>query len=179
MNNRLIARPPMAYLTVGAVALLCAWFFSRAPETDFSGTSSSEMTGNTQPTTAAGHGFTLFADIADLDPALLDRPLLTKGRRPFSAVMEPEEVLVEPEPISEPDLIEEPPKNSPRPQIAMRGYINSDGAPKALLIWNDDPNEHWYAMAAEKDGWRIVAIESQSVRVSDGTDEITVKLYDE
>lgn len=177
MKYMSLASPPKAYLTVIVTALLCGWLFARIPRPVEPEAVVEDTAVETQAPVATSFSLLLDAYPGQQNDDVRGRPLMMKGRRPFSTpALQPVAALpTEPEVAPEP----EPPTIPSLPSIAMLGFVEIDGKPRALLRWNGDTDEEWYAPDAVRDGWSIVAIESQSVRVSNGTDEITVKMFGE
>lgn len=168
--------PPKAQMLVIVTALLAGGLATRLPDPALPGTPAGGGGGGTA-VAETPQPFRLYTGPGIIAEDILARPLLSQSRKPAPTGPAPEETAVLPE--ARPQA-EDPPDTAlppARPQVALRGFMDKGAAPRALISWGDDGVEEWYGLGDERDGWRIVAIGENSVRIASETDEFTVNLF--
>jgi hypothetical protein len=158
--------PPLLHLTLLAVVLpLAAW---RLDVLSTAGTlpSSGGQTANAAPGTAADA--TLSADEpaeSDIDlAALAARPLFSKGRQGTAAA-----------PVAQDTAAASPPEQ----QLRMLGFINDGTRSTAILAIGDDLREEVVAEGDEVAGMTIRQITPDSLTLTAGGKEMTIKMFDQ
>ena len=158
--------PPLLHLTLLAVVLpLAVWRLDTIATTG-----TLPPTGG-QTTTAASGTATDIAPSADqpADPnidlaALSARPLFAKGRQGTTTAT-----------VAQDTATETPPEQ----QLRMLGFINDGTRRRAILAIGDDLREEVVAEGDQIDGLTIRTITPDSLTLTAGGKEITIKMFDQ
>ena len=128
-----------------------------------------------------------------IDPteALL-RPVFRRSRKPF----DPSELAQTPIPLvtiaappptespPTPQVVEQAPVAPPPPvqtaeslQLSLKGIYSFDGVWKALFVSPSLPQGEWLAIGTGISGWKLTAIDPNTVTIGSGNQKIVLKLY--
>jgi type II secretory pathway component PulC len=109
--------------------------------------------------------------------ALSESPLFSEGRRVPS---QPEVVEAE-EPEPAPEMVEEEPasEEAPRPSVQLVGIMSLSGKTRALVRIETEGTEAWMSEGDDIQGWTVVAISQNELRLELGGNEMAVQLYQE
>lgn len=158
--------PPLLHLTLLAVVLpLAVWRLDTISTAGILSPTGSQTTtaapGTTTDTTPSADQ-PAYTDI-DL-PALAARPLFAKGRQGTAAAA-----------VAQDPATEAPPEQ----QLRMLGFINDGTRRRAILAIGDSLREEVVAEGDQIDGLTIRTITPDSLTLTAGGKEITIKMFDQ
>lgn len=164
--------PPVGYLIPVAVSVIAGIALQGKDTPPVQANAVAVAAGNIQPQARLS-----LPKPSDPDRALTafsDRPLLAKGRRPFSPGP-PETDPIDAQVGQQPNLMEDAPEP---PSVAMLGSLENGDGWQVLLHDATTGQQAWLRIGDTVIGWTIVAIQPQSASLQLLGAEITLHMFD-
>ncbi len=128
-----------------------------------------------QPNTTASPLTQSFDNLGAPFNQALARPVFRAGRRPFDPAQHMMPSQPAPPPVQQIAIVPQPPPDTS--QILLRGISINAGKNRVLISSPEAPDGTWLALGGVIAGWKVKAIDRNSVHLAFGDQEAILSLY--